>query len=100
MSSGQGLPFPPQLLAGFPGMQGPGMGFLGPLANAANLQSLLSPEVMQQFQQVPQKWAKIAKTLAQRKGLHERPANSTWIKARLKDTTKLAQAFKSSLEAL
>ena len=52
MSSGQGMPFPPQLLAGFPGMQTGGMGFLGPLANPASLQSLLSPEVMQHFQQV------------------------------------------------
>lgn len=52
MSGGQGMPFPPQLLAGFPGMQGGGMGFLGHLANPNNLQSLLPPELMQQFQQV------------------------------------------------
>ena len=52
MSSGQGLPFPPQLLAGFPGMQSGGLGFLNPLANPASLQSLLSPEIISHFQQV------------------------------------------------
>ena len=52
MSSGQGMPFPPQLLAGFPGMQTGGMGFLGPVSNPASLQSLLPAELTQHFQQV------------------------------------------------